>query len=158
MTTTLQQDIKRNTKALEAQIASGAIPGGVAKHLKDTLWPLLSDIIDDIAEHRAETAEIAEDVAELTERTEDLLHEDTSNTLRSAIAMGIAFAAVLKPRLNPSIPEDVTLLDQLNAFDVLAQESMRILDDITIPDGEDGDAEEDDEDEGDGDEDDGGEA
>jgi hypothetical protein len=159
--TTLQNDFKRNAKDLEAKIASGSIPPGVAKHLKETLWPLLSDIIDDIAEHRAETAELAEDVTELTERTEDLLHEDTATPMRNAIACGVALAAVLKARLSPSVPGDAELLNQIAAFEVLAAEAVRVIDEVTVPDGEDDDDEgdgaegEDDDEESDEDEEDG---
>jgi hypothetical protein len=145
---TLKSDLGRNMKALAAKIEGGRITGDVAGHLRDTLWPFLEAVVDEVVQLREEHDEMGEAVDSLIEGGDDQLHEDTATKILTCVGAGIGIAEKFKERLDPNNPDDAELLSNIAAYHMVAQEVAALVDDITIRDG---DADDGDDDESDGD-------
>ena len=115
-------------------------PHAVCKHLNDTLWPLLSNVVEEVAD-------IDETVSDMYEHAEDILQPDTGAQLLAVIAG----AEILVGELKTRVGNDARLLAAIKEWSAKAAESKQAITDITITTEE----EDDDDDDGDDDDDDG---
>lgn len=150
-TETLQADLIQcvnEGKALAANTDLGL--ADFVKHLNDTLWPMLANVVEEIAD-------IDETVSDMYEHAEDILQPETGDHLLAVIAGAEVLVAELKTRVG----NDARLLLAIKEWAVKSAEAKQAITDITIAteeeddDGDDedgdGDAGADDEGEGDGD-------
>ena len=152
---TLKDDLKANLSTLS--LIATPPPGAVAtnadtllvaeqlvRHLKDTLWPFLESVVDEVAE-------IDECVADVISGAEDILQPETAEIFAAIIAGAVACAATLKSRIDPAAePQIYKMIAELEKN---CKTGESLMAEIVIDTGDD-EAEEDDDDEGDDEDDD----
>lgn len=135
---TLKEDLKLNLAEVAALDPAVDTPTLVA-HLKNTLWPTLEAIVDELAE-------VDDCVADLVSG-EDILQEDTATVFAAVLAGAATVAAALKVRITREAePQLYKVLTELEGNIAAANE---IMEDIVV--GADADDEEDDGEEDDAD-------
>lgn len=137
------EDLRRDLKTNIAE--AGKLGGGsVVAHLRDTLWPFIEALFDEVAEMDGV-------VGEMVSQQEDYLQSDTATTFVALVQLGRQAVEQLRKRANGE--EGIEKL--CSAYDTLAEQTMIMLDQIAIiPADEDGELDPADEDEeGDEDED-----
>jgi ABC-type transporter Mla subunit MlaD len=126
----LKSDLARNIRSL-----SGT--ADVTAHLRDTLWPWLESLLDEIGE-------IDEAVGELVDQAEDFLQPDTAAIFANVIQACAALAGELRKRA----PGDQALAMSLAQADQIVQAAAAKLAEITgLSDGDEDDEDDEDEDE-----------
>lgn len=134
----LESDLKSLGEKLRMDPPASA--AGVVLFLQNELVPWLQDLTK-------ETVEIDESVEDLVHGSAEILHEESGAVFAGIIASGLAIATELAQRAG----NDQRILKIIREFRQIAKEGSDILDEIVIPDPEDGDdeAEGDEGDEGD---------
>lgn len=143
---TLKNDLKQNLAdlaALKPEIA-GADPSlgvkDVISHLKNTLWPMLEAMVD-------EMSEMDEVLGDMVTNSEDILQPDTAAIFSAVIAGASTIAAALKVRITREAePQLYKIVEELESN---VKEATEIMKEIVIDDGSDfgeGEGEDDEED------------
>ncbi len=130
---TLKQDLKENLASLASIEAT---PEALKAHLQNSLWPFFEAALD-------EMDEIDGAVQDMLEEMPDMIHEETAEVFAQIITKGIALMAELRKRAG----NDPRILKLVKEWSELAAQGTEILEETTLPDGE--DDEDEDEDEGD---------
>lgn len=145
MTDNLRADLSgcmAEAKALAAN--PEATIADVLKHLNDTFWPMVSNVVDEVCD-------IDESVSAMYEQAEDTLQPDTSAQLQGVIAGAQILVAELKTRVG----NDARLLAAIKEWNAKAVEALEDIQEITVTPDPDEEEEDDDGpgDDGDGDDD-----
>lgn len=143
---TLREDLKSNIASLKDLTALSPLDD-YAKHLKDTLWPFMESMLEQIED-------LDGCVEDLLNHAEDILQPETGALFLTVVTGGLGLVGELKKRLGPG--DDPKILAAIAEFEKNANEATAVLTEITIPvqdededeDDEEGD-EDDDDDEGD---------
>ncbi len=131
---TLKLDLKQITE--QAQIVSTGPE--VAAFLQNNLLPWFESLIEEVSE-------MDDSIEDVVHQSVDVLHEDSAEVFAGIIASGTIIASELQTRVG----NDARLLAVIREWRALAKQGTEILDEIVIPDDEDGDDETDEPDEGD---------
>lgn len=140
---TLKQDLRENMAQL-ATLNGLTSNEDLIKHLRETLWPTLESIVDELEE-------VDECVADLVSGAEDILQPETAQVFAAVIASAAVVAAALKVRIDPQA--DAKLMHLVTELEANLKNANEIMQEIVIDDGsdldeegDDGDEEEDDDD------------
>lgn len=139
---TLKADLTANMRDL-ASLTAMASPEEIVNHLKNSLWPFLEALTEELGE-------VDDCVADMIEGADDILQPETAEVFSAIIAGGIACAAALRARITRE--SDPALSKVVDEFEKNLKDGEAILREIVIDTGEplgdeDDDAEEDDDDE-----------
>lgn len=139
----LRADLKANLKNLKTDLGSLATTQDVCKHLRDTLWPFLESIVDNVEE-------LDEGIIDLAENSGDMLQPDSAAGLKTTLAGSVGLVAQLRMRLKPDWQETPASRQQMEAMllehEKALGEAIEFVDAVTVVERDDDD---DDEDEGD---------
>lgn len=124
----LQSDLKSNMAAL----AMATTTEELKIHLQHTLWPFLEALIDELNE-------IDEAVEEMVDEAPEVLHTESAEVFAALITSG----SVLMTELKARAATDQRILRAIREWEQLARQGKEILEEITIPDAEDGEDEDD---------------
>jgi hypothetical protein len=143
----LTEDLKSNTAEAQAILAND--PGNpVLMHLVNTLWPFQEAML-------AEMMEQANALDEVVDEAGDMIQAETAGILAAPILAAQKLCEELEKRLGPS---ELELRGFIAETRRSVQEAAELLEEITIPPGDEDEDGEDDEDEDDDEDDDEGEA
>lgn len=140
---TLKEDLKQNLATLTTMNELSSV-GDVVNHLKNTLWPTLESIVDELAE-------VDDCVADMVNNAEDILQPETAEVFAAVLAASAVVAAALKPMLDPAKDADmINLVAELERNIKKANAIMQeiVIDDVD-PEYDDDDDDDDDDNEGD---------
>lgn len=140
---TLKEDLKQNLATLTTMNELSSV-GDVVNHLKNTLWPTLESIVDELAE-------VDDCVADMVNNAEDILQPETAEVFAAVLAASAVVAAALKPMLDPDKDADmINLVAELERNIKKANAIMQeiVIDDVD-PEYDDDDDDDDDDNEGD---------
>ena len=143
----LKADLKANLTNLPSELSSLSTTGDIVNHLKNTFWPFVENVVE-------EMGEIDAAVAELYENSDDILTYETGK-----LFMGFAVGAKLLVDELKAVTKDPAKLKAIAEWEALGKQVVQAIEEITLPedpDGDliDGDDEDPDDDEDDDDEDD----
>lgn len=114
------EDLRRDLKSNLAEVSKIG-DGAVARHLRDTLWPFLEAMLDDVEE-------MDDAVGELVQQQEDYLQAETATNFVALVQLGRQIAAELAKRASGE--EDA--LRMCGAYEKLAIDAMGVLEQITV--------------------------
>lgn len=132
----LLKDCQRNGK-MENILAAG-VPPEIAAYFEGTVWPVLEALVE-------EASEMDETMQDLIEEADDVLHPPTAMVFAGVIELGSRLAN----RVKQLAPGDATAMEEVKAFQIIADNAKTILEEITIPVEEANDEDDDEGDEGD---------
>lgn len=144
----LKADLATNMK--EASVMSAGVmanPADLLRHLQNTLWPFLENLV-------GELEEIDDTVDDMYHSAEDILQPETAQLFATVIAGGMALVNELEKRL--TMPADAQIIAGIREWRRLAGESAQTIAEITVmpqADANQGDDQDDDDDDDDEDDD-----
>lgn len=142
---TLQEDLRANMSAARELNAASSV-GDLAEHIKNTMWPFMEAVVEQVEE-------LDGCVEDLLNQTEDILQPETGAQFVAVVQSALVLMGELKKRLGPG-PDDQKVDAAVTEFFGNANDMIAMLQEITVPVVEDGDAEDQDADEAEDDEDD----
>lgn len=145
---TLKADLKSNLETLRLMVPGVASPDELVRHLKDTLWPMLESIVEEVAE-------IDDCMNDIVSGAEDILQPETAEVFAGIIAGALAVAAALKMKVGNDTEEDRQLRKVIGELEANCRAGEELLKDVVIDPGDDDDGEDEETDDGDEDDDDG---
>jgi hypothetical protein len=128
---TLRADMRANIGSLSSFGPTSTV-GELAAHLRNTLWPMLEAMVDEVEE-------IDDVVAGIVSNSEDILQPDTSAMLVAVISGAMVLVTQqLEKRVNKDAEGKVWAA--IKEWRQLAAKSLELLSEITLPE-DDGDGE-----------------
>ena len=118
----LRDDLKANLASVKTVDPTNPI--AVMGHLKNTLWPFLESLVDELTE-------IDESVAELVDGVDEVLTFESGKVFAGIIAGGL----VMTQMLEAQAAADPKIRAAINEWKSLAEQGGEILDEITLPEG-----------------------
>jgi hypothetical protein len=145
---TLKEDLKLNLAELAKMTPELTTPAEIVNHLKDTLWPTIEALVDELAE-------VDDCVADMIQGAEDILQPETAAVFTAIVAASKVVAEGLKTRMAAANENNPPLAKVISELEKNLAEGEALLREIVIDDGEsfeddegeDGDDEDDDEEE-----------
>lgn len=131
----LQADFATNTQAIKAIDPALATTGDVMRLIRDTIWPFQENLVN-------EMVELKEDIQDLVDGIEDILHAETAGIIAAPIYAAKALFAKFAPLITGK--ED---LKALKEWGKVADQALLTISEIVVADeddDEDDDADDDD--------------
>lgn len=122
------EQLKEDLKAVISALPSGPLTTAaeMSAYLKNNLLPFMESAV-------GELEEMDGTIEDLVTQAQDVIHEETAKVFAGIITSGLILVNELRARIG----NDRRLLDACKEWENLAKQGSELLEDITIPDGED---------------------